>query len=155
MKFYVLRCGKLLRRKMETDFENEGNVLTDDTRRKLKDLSKAMIRLHATLLDAARNEYEAKNGQISSIGLYFQLVIDDPHFSWLRKISSLIALIDEATSLRRPASETESRALLDAARTLLSFEDADENFNEKFQTALLKNPDAVLGQNDALALAKR
>lgn len=138
---------------MATEFENGHENLTDRTRQNLKDLSRAFLRLHKTLLDAAKAEYEAKNGAIESANRYLQLVLDDPHFAWLRKISSLIALIDEAASVRRPASETEARALIDEAAALLNFRDADEDFNDKFQTALQTNADAVLGHNDALGHA--
>lgn len=135
---------------MGTDFENGHDRLTDDTRANLKNLSKALLRMHKTLLDAAKIEYEAKNGAITNVNQYFQLVIDDPHFAWLRKISSLIALIDEAVSVRRPATETEAKGLENEAQLLLNFQDLDENFNEKFQMALQTNTDAVVNYNDAL-----
>jgi hypothetical protein len=128
----------------------EKEILSEETRRKLKDLSKAFLRLHKTLLDGAKIEYEAKNGKITNVNHYFQLVLDDPHFAWLRKISSLVALIDEAVSIRRPASETEAQGLFNEAKLLLSFQDADTDFNDKFQIALQKNPDAVLSYNDAI-----
>ena len=139
---------------MDTEFENGHAALQDTTRQKLKALSKAFLRLHKTLLDAAKAEYEAANGVIPNPNVYLQLVLGDAHFSWLRKISSLIALIDEAASVRRPASETEANALLNEAKILLNFEDADEDFNDKFQTALQVNSDAVLVHNDALGLLK-
>lgn len=135
---------------MNTESENGHDKLTDETRGNLKNLSKAMLRLHKTLLDAAKVDYEAKNGTIASVNQYFQLVIDDPHFAWLRKLSSLIALIDEAVSIRRPATEAEAKGLENEAKLLLNFQDGDESFNEKFQTALQNNQDAVLGYNDAL-----
>jgi hypothetical protein len=126
----------------------EKEILSEETRRKLKDLNRAFLRLHKTLLDGAKIEYEAKNGKITNVNHYFQLVLDDPHFAWLRKMSSLIALIDESVSVRRPASETEAQGLFNEAKLLLSFQDAE--FNDKFQTALQKNADAVLSYNDAL-----
>lgn len=135
---------------MNTETENGHDKLTDETRGNLKNLSKAMLRLHKTLLDAAKLDYEAKNGTIASVNQYFQLVIDDAHFAWLRKLSSLIALIDEAVSVRRPATEDEAKGLENEAKLLLNFQDGDESFNEKFQTALQNNQDAVLGYNDAL-----
>jgi len=135
---------------MNTETENGHDKLTDETRAKLKDLSKAMLRMHKTLLDAAKLDYEAKNGAITNVNQYFQLVIDDPHFAWLRKISSLVALIDEAVSIRRPATESEAKGLFNETNLLLNFQDADENFNEKFQNALQNNQDAVLGYNDVL-----
>ena len=135
---------------MNTEFENGHDKLTDETRSNLKNLSKAMLRLHKILLDAAKLDYEAKNGAINNVNQYFQLVIDDPHFAWLRKISSLIALIDEAVSVRRPATETEAKGLENEAKVLLNFQDLDENFNERFQIALQTNQEAVLGYNEAL-----
>ncbi|HEY0458645.1 MAG TPA: hypothetical protein VGC97_05785 [Pyrinomonadaceae bacterium] len=135
---------------MSTDFENGHDSLTDETRANLKNLSKAMLRLHKTLLDAAKLEYEAINGRIANVNQYFQLVIDDPHFAWLRKISSLIALIDEAVSVRRPATEAEAQGLFNEAKLLLNFQDADAGFNDKFQRALQSNTDAVLNYNDTL-----
>jgi hypothetical protein len=137
---------------MNKVFENGEDKLNDETRENLKNLSKAMLRLHKTLLDAAKLDYEAKNGRIASVNLYFQLVIDDPHFAWLRKISSLIALIDEAVSVRRPATEAEALGLHNEAQLLLNFQDADEAFNEKFQSALQNNIDAVMNYNAALQL---
>lgn len=131
--------------------ENGHDRLTDETRAGLKDLSRAMLRLHKVLLDAAKVDFEAKHGRITSVNHYFQLVIDDEHFAWLRKISALIALIDESISIRRPATESEARGLFNEARVLLSFEDSDEAFNDKFQRALATNPDAVINHNDALS----
>ena len=132
------------------DEEIEQDKLNDKTRANLKDLSKAMLRLHKTLLDAAKVDYEAENGKIASVGQYFQLVVDDEYFAWLRKISSMIALIDEAVSVRRPATETEAKGLENEAKLLFNFQDGDAGFNDNFQKALQNNQDAVLGYNDAL-----
>lgn len=130
--------------------ENTENQITDETRAKLKNASQAILRLHKILLDAAKADYEAKNGAINGANHYLQLVLDDPHFAWLRKLSSLIALADEATSRLRPAVESDAQALLEALKNVLNFQDDDEDFNDKFQTALQNNSDAVLGHNDAL-----
>lgn len=138
---------------MSKEFENGHDKLTDETRVTLKNLSKAMLRLHKVMLDAAKVEYEARNGAITNVNQYFQLVLDDAHFAWLRKMSSLIALIDEGASVRRPATETEAKGIFNEAKVLLNFQDADENFNEKFQSALQNNTDAVLVYNDALGFA--
>ena len=106
-------------------------------------MSKSLLGLHKTLLEAEKAKYEAANGKIQNSNVYLSLVIDDPQFAWLRKFSSLIALADEATSLRRPANETDAQVLLDEAKLLLNFKDADEDFNNQFQNALQENSDAV------------
>lgn len=132
----------------------ENDTLKDETRTKLKHLSKALLRLHKTLLDGVKAEYETENGAIPNTNVYLQLVLDNVQFAWLRKMSSLIALTDEAVSIRRPGSETDAQALLNEAKIILNFGDADEDFNDKFHHALDKNPDAVIGYNDALNLLK-
>lgn len=130
----------------------EKKELTENTRDLLRSLSKGMLQLHKRLLDQAKEDYEARNGKISSVNVYFQLVIDDPHFAWLRKLSSLVALIDEATSLRRPASEEEAVALVSEAEIILNFQDHDQEFNDKFQSSLTLNKEAVLIYNETLKL---
>ena len=137
---------------MNTEFENGHDTLNDETRQKLKNLSSAFLRLHKVLLDGEKEKYEAKNGKIPNANIYLSLVLDDPQFAWLRKISSLIALIDEATSIRRPATQTEAEALMNEAKILLNFQDGEEEFNNKFQTALQENKDAVLSYNEVLKL---
>lgn len=135
---------------MNTEFENGNDTLTDETRRKLKQTSQSFLRLHKTLLDGAKADYETENGAINGANQYLQLVLEDAHFAWLRKLSSMIALFDEAASPRRAAAEADAQSLLDQAKKLLDFADADENFNDKFQIALQNNPDAVISHNEAL-----
>ena len=56
--------------------------------------------------------------------------------------------------MRRPATEPEAQGLFNEAKVLLNFQDADAAFNDKFQTALQNNADAVLNYNDALGFTK-
>ena len=136
---------------MKTESDNTNDKLTVETRQKLKDLSRVMLRLHKTLLEAEKTKYETANGKIAGTGIYLQLVLDNAQFSWLRKMSALIALIDEAVTVRRPASEPQAIELLNETRILLNFEDTDEDFNDRFQEALQNNSDAVLNHNDVLS----
>ncbi len=128
----------------------KSDVLTDETRNRLKQLSSAMVRFHKILLDDAKAEYEEKNGKIENTYVYFQLVLEDEHFAWLRRISYLIALIDEAVSIRHPSTESEAQKLLETAKLLFSFDDGDEVFKTKLQQALLKNSNAVINHNEIL-----
>lgn len=137
---------------MNTETRNE--TLRDETRQKLKDLSKSFLRLHKTLLEGEKAEYEKTNGRISSPNQYLQLVLNDPHFIWLRRMSSLIALIDEASSIRRPATEEAAKALTDETEKLLTFAGEDEIFNDKFHIALQRNADASVTLNDTLSILK-
>lgn len=130
------------------------DALTDDTRKRLKELSRAMVRFHKILLEDAKAEYEEKNGKIENVYIYFQLVLEDEHFAWLRRISYLIALIDEAVSVRHPSTEAEAQKLLSSAYSLFSFADGDEVFNSKLQMALSKNSHAVINHKEILSFFK-
>lgn len=124
--------------------------ISEDTKELLKKLSRGMLLLHKSLLNQSKADYEARNGKIRNVNLYFQLVIDDPHFAWLRKLSSLVALIDEAVSVRRPASEHEAQALILETKTILDFKDEEATFNDQFQSALALNKEAVLIYNNLI-----
>jgi len=134
--------------------ESSSEIIKEETRQKLKDLSKSFLRLHKTLLEGEKTEYEKTNGRINSPNQYLQLVLDDPQFAWLRRMSSLIALIDEAVSIRRPATEDAAKALTDEAEKLLTFAGDDENFNDKFHVALQRNADASVTLNHTLGILK-
>ncbi len=64
--------------------------LTEETRQGLKRLSKSLLRLHKTLLDYERTNYERTNGRVRSTGEMFRLVLDNSHFVWLRVLSGQI-----------------------------------------------------------------
>lgn len=134
--------------------EINDETLSAERRQQLKDLSKSFLRLHKILLETEKAEYEKVNGVIGSPNQYLGLVLDDPHFAWLRRMSSLIALIDEAASIRRPATEVAAVALVAEAEKLLTFAGDDESFNDKFHTALQRNSDVSLTLNDTLNILK-
>ena len=53
------------------------------TSAELHQLSKALLRLHKSLLDGERAAYERIHGPIPSNGAFLQLVLGDPAFAWL------------------------------------------------------------------------
>lgn len=128
----------------------ENTELTEETRQKLKSLSKSLLRLHKTLLDAERERYESVNGKVSSTGEMLRLVLDDAHFAWLRILSGQIVLIDEFLASKQITVEEEGKSLIEQTARLLNFEDKSENFGDKFQTALQQDANSVINYNEAL-----
>lgn len=55
----------------------------------------AVLELHRVLMHEARVDHELLSGPIASPGALLQLLVSDPHFAWLRTLSSLVAAIDE------------------------------------------------------------
>ena len=134
-----------------SEFENE---LTEETQAKLKNLSKSLLRLHKTLLDAERKEYELINGRVQSTGEMLRLVLEDAHFAWLRILSGQIVLIDEFLASKQSTIEMDGKSLIEQTARLLNFEDESENFGDKFQSALQKDSNSVINYNEALNFVK-
>ncbi len=133
------------------EFENK---LTEETRANLKKLSKSLLRLHKTLLDAERRQYELVNGRVQSTGEMLRLVLDDAHFAWLRILSGQIVLIDEFLASKQPTIETDGKSLIEQTARLLNFKDENGSFGNKFQAALQNDSNIVINYNEALNLVK-
>src|SRR5829696_518478 len=101
----------------------ENERASDGTRDSLKVLRQALLRLHKTLLDLERRDYERARGRISNSYEFLQLVLKDPWFDWLHRLSELIVQIDESLDTREteaPATEEDAKALIERAKNLLA-----------------------------------
>src|SRR6187549_2062228 len=101
----------------------ENERASDTTRDSLKVLRQGLLRLHKLLLDLERRDYERSRGRIGNSYEFLQLVLKDPWFDWLHRLSELIVQIDEALDsigAETPATEEDAQALISRARSLLS-----------------------------------
>jgi len=69
--------------------------MTDTTADTLKQLRQGLLRVHKILLELERTGYERARGRISNSYEFLQLVLKDPWFDWLHRLSELIVQIDE------------------------------------------------------------
>ncbi len=125
--------------------------LTDAMRQHLETLHRALLHLHKLLLDDERATYEKSHGRTPA-GKMLQLVIGDPQFAWLRRISELIVQIDELLESDEPGAETDASDLMKQIRTLLVVGDGADEFSQKYQAALQRLPQAILAHKDVRAL---
>jgi hypothetical protein len=72
------------------------------TRVALKELRHGLLRLHKLLLELERRGFERARGRISNSFEFLQLVLKDPWFDWLHRLSELIVQIDESLDTRDP-----------------------------------------------------
>ena len=119
--------------------------ISQSLRVRLADLRKALLTLHKVLLDGEKIQYEKLHGQIQGVNHYLNLVMNDPHFEWLHRISELIVQIDET----QDDKECGSRAAVDmierAQRLFAAREPQDESdFMRHYKACLMHNPGAVL-----------
>ena len=85
----------------------------DDTgaREKMVALRGALLRLHKSLLDMERRDYEREHGVVN-VGELFRLVVDDPQFSWLHNISEFVVRIDETLTGKAPVAPADADTAL-------------------------------------------
>ena len=114
-------------------------------REKLASLSKALLALHKTLLDSEKVGYEESFGKIATPAVFFQLVMGDPWFAWLRTLSEFIVLIDERLDERkRPVSGQEVGDVVTRARALLTPQEDGVGFGLHYHNAMQRDPDVIL-----------
>ena len=125
----------------------EGEMLSEITRDELKQLRQGLLRLHKTLLDLERRGYERARGRIGNSYEFLQLVLKDPWFDWLHRLSELIVQIDETLDTRdsdTPTTEDDAKALMARAKGLLAPSETGSEFQKNYFLALQQSPDVVL-----------
>jgi hypothetical protein len=111
---------------------------------RLREVRTALLRLHKALLDSERDVYEQLHGRIRSNGEFFQLVLEDEWFSWLRAFSQFIVQIDEALSAKEPITLDRAKELLDEVRSLVSPAEEGTNRQQRYYQAIQRDPDIAL-----------
>jgi hypothetical protein len=84
-----------------------------------------------------------------------QLVLKDPWFDWLHRLSELIVQIDETLDTRESeaeATEEDVNALVQRAKTLLSPAESGSEFQKNYFLALQQSPDVVLLHSELMKL---
>lgn len=135
----------------------ENERASDVTRDSLKVLRHGLLRMHKTLLDLERRDYERARGRISNSYEFLQLVLKDPWFDWLHRLSELIVQIDETLDphTETPATEADVTALMGRARVLLAPAEMGSEFQKNYFLALQQSPDVVLLHSEVMKLLGR
>jgi len=129
-----------------------GEVLADSQVHLLNDLRLGLLRLHKTLLEMERINYEKVSGRVNS-GELLQIVLNHPQFGWLRIISALVVEIDELLNDEDPADVSDFAELTSQARRLLTAPE-NEEFKTKYQAALQLEPAVVMAHANIMQLLR-
>jgi hypothetical protein len=124
----------------------------------LKDLRHGLLRLHKLLLDLERRDFERARGPIGNSYEFLQLVLKDPWFDWLHRLSELIVQIDESLDTRdqeAPMTDQDGKELLERARTLLAPSESGSQFQKNYFLALQQSPDVVLLHSEIMRMLGR
>ncbi len=135
----------------------ENERASDETREQLKVLRTGLLRIHKTLQDLERRDYERARGRIGNSYEFLQLVLKDPWFDWLHRLSELIVQIDETLDphAELPATEADAAALVERAKALLSPAETGSEFQKNYFLALQQSPDVVLLHSEVMKVLGR
>jgi hypothetical protein len=126
-----------------------------DAAQRLNELRTGLLTLHKSLLEGERAVYERDVARITNTGQYFQLVMNDPWFAWLRELSQFIVLLDEALNPKDPATPATADRLIREARELLTPNEEGAGFSRRYFEVMQRDPDAVLAHRDMMQVFGR
>lgn len=132
-------------------YANQGNWRDTPARQKLVALREALLRLHKTLLEMERREYQKAHGSVSA-GELFRLVVDDPQFSWLHNISEFVVRIDEALAADAGITPEDTRGAMALARKIFAPTETGDGFQKKYFDAIQKDPTVVMEHAELVRL---
>lgn len=121
----------------------------------INDLRNAMLQLHKALLDAERLTYQESFGPIRSPHHFLQLLTGDPHFAWLRPLSTHVVIIDEAMDAKVPPTPEAIEGLIQEAVLVLATIQESKAFSFRYQAAMQSTPDVVLAHARIVDLLSR
>ena len=128
-------------------------VLADPHIHRLVDLRLGLLRLHKTLLEMERINFEKRFGRVNS-GELLQLVLNDARFAWLRTISALVVEIDEVLNGDEPATLNDFEDLISQARLLFTLP-GNEEFKTKYEVALQREPAVVITHSAVMQILRQ
>ncbi len=112
-------------------------------REKLVALRLALLRLHKSLLDMERREYERLHGKVNT-GELFRLVIDHEQFAWLHNISEFVVRLDESLAGEVPVTADDTRSAIMLARKMFAPSEAGDGFQKRYFNAIQLDPAVVM-----------
>ena len=124
-------------------YTNHGDGRDTPARQKLVALRQALLRLHKTLLDMERRDYEKVHGAVST-GELFRLVVDDPKFAWLHNISEFVVRIDETLASDEGVTEADAHVPISLARKLFAPTETGDGFQKQYFDAIQRDPAVVM-----------
>lgn len=132
-------------------YTNKGDGSDTPARQKLVALRQALLRLHKTLLDMERRDYEKAHGVVST-GELFRLVVGDEQFAWLHNISEFVVRIDETLSSEEPVTDADAHGPISLARKLFAPTETGDGFQKQYFNAIQRDPAVVMEHAELVRL---
>jgi hypothetical protein len=125
------------------DANADANDSASPQREKLTLLRHVLLRIHKTLLNMERRDYEKEHGAVNT-GELFRLVIDDAQFAWLHNISEFVVRIDETLAGKEEVTVPYMRESFELARKMFTPTESGDAFQKKYFDAIQRDPAVVM-----------
>jgi hypothetical protein len=132
-------------------YSADRNGENNPAREKLVALRVALLRIHKTLLEMERRDYERANGYVST-GELFRLVVDHTQFAWLHNISEFVVRLDEALAGEAPITRVDAREAISLARKMFAPSKSGDAFQKRYFDAIQSDPAVVMGHAELARL---
>lgn len=116
----------------------------------LLSLRNQLLGLHKLLMNMEKAAYEKQEKVTLTPLKLLQLLTEDERFSWLRQLSQLVVVMDEAMEEKPPITEDRKDALVAEAKHLLTGSTEPESFAMRYE-AIRERETAVAAAHDAIS----
>jgi hypothetical protein len=129
--------------------ETKQSLMSAESCDRLRVVSRTLLRLHKTLLDDERAQFERVRGPIESSGEFLQLVLHDEWFAYLRLLSALVVQMDELLDAEE-ATEEAAVAFVAQARAMLNPSETGSEFGRRYYAAIQRNPEVIFAHREMM-----
>lgn len=112
--------------------------------RAITGLRNHLLELHQVLLNYEREMFERERGRVKSPRSFWDMVINDPQFSWLHGLSELIVGIDGMLDSDIPVDQKNIRSLSAYTKKLLTPSKSGTVFSKNYYRAIQHEPTVAL-----------
>lgn len=118
----------------------------------LNDIREQLLHLHKALLEYQKRMYETTNGPVQNPNHYYQLVVSDESFAWLKTLSALVVSIDELLESKETKTETEINQIAQYTKNILTTTGGNGAFGTNYTEALKKDDTVALLHGNLMKL---
>lgn len=106
----------------------------------LKEIREQLLQLHKALMEYQKRAYESTVSPIQNPNHYYQLVVSDESFAWLKTLSALVISMDELLESTEAKPEAEINQIAKYTKTTLTTTGGGNGaFGTKYTEALKKD----------------
>lgn len=110
----------------------------------LSQVREQLLSLHKALLEYQKHIYESTVGPMQNPNHYYNLVINDPSFAWLRTLSALVISIDEILEGKDEITDAKVGQIVKYTKGLLTATEGPTPFEKSYVEAIQRDAQIAL-----------